>query len=285
MNGIVKELQRDILNKDCDIINSLRKAHIIASKLNLTEFDNWINFELNGYKDRNDVPSYRYVDGVLKAFNPYIGWIPTAISDYDFEKTITHHKVSESVSSIIKLIEQNKEICINFNGETQNLLDKMFGGYGFQYSVFIGKNQFSDIIEKIKNTLLEWTLDLEKNGIVGENLEFNEKEKEKAEKTQIIYNYYGNTFPNSKIESSMIITNGGNFYNDKFMNELKDTLKNEEIAQEDKSEIESQLQNIEGLLNANKKPTIIKSFLVGLKDFCISVGASVTAALIEKNIK
>ena len=37
MNGIVLELQQDLLSKDCDILNALRKAHIIATKLKLSE--------------------------------------------------------------------------------------------------------------------------------------------------------------------------------------------------------------------------------------------------------
>ena len=45
--------------KYSDIVSALRKAHIIASKLNLTEFDSWILSELNGYKcDEKEIPEY-----------------------------------------------------------------------------------------------------------------------------------------------------------------------------------------------------------------------------------
>ena len=50
MSSIVLELQKDLLDKDCDILQALRKAHVIAVKLHLTEFDTWIQNELNGYK-------------------------------------------------------------------------------------------------------------------------------------------------------------------------------------------------------------------------------------------
>ena len=46
MSSIVLELQKDLLDKDCDILQALRKAHVIAVKLHLNEFDAWIQNEL-----------------------------------------------------------------------------------------------------------------------------------------------------------------------------------------------------------------------------------------------
>ena len=57
MSSLVLDLQQEILKSDCDILNALRKAHLIASKLNLIEFDNWIKQELNGYSfDDETIP-------------------------------------------------------------------------------------------------------------------------------------------------------------------------------------------------------------------------------------
>ena len=35
MSSIVLELQQELLHQDCDIVNALRKAHLIAVKLDL----------------------------------------------------------------------------------------------------------------------------------------------------------------------------------------------------------------------------------------------------------
>ncbi len=37
-----------------------------------------------------------------------------------------------------------------------------------------------DIIEKVKNTVLEWTLKLEEEGVLGEGMRFSDKEKQNA---------------------------------------------------------------------------------------------------------
>ena len=70
MGSIVLELQQELLQWNCDIVNALRKAHLIATKLKLSEFDVWIQNELNGYTDRNDqIPEYRNVCGIVKLHN------------------------------------------------------------------------------------------------------------------------------------------------------------------------------------------------------------------------
>ena len=59
------------MDRDCDILQALRHAHVIAVKLGLDEFDKWIQYELNGYPKNDEVvPKYRFVTGTLKAKNP-----------------------------------------------------------------------------------------------------------------------------------------------------------------------------------------------------------------------
>lgn len=94
MSSIVLELQNEITTQNCDIVNILRRAHVIAIKLGLADFDKWITDELNGYSDQNAIPDYRKVRGVLKAFNPYNGWIPTLIQDADFERMICQKRLA-----------------------------------------------------------------------------------------------------------------------------------------------------------------------------------------------
>ena len=39
MANSVLELQKEVLSPNCDIVNVLRKAHLIAVKLKLSDFD------------------------------------------------------------------------------------------------------------------------------------------------------------------------------------------------------------------------------------------------------
>ncbi len=78
MEGIVLELEREALDENVSIEVLLRKAYLVARKLKLTDFEEWINNEQNGYEGEG--PEYRMIRGEYKALNPYRGWIPVVLS-------------------------------------------------------------------------------------------------------------------------------------------------------------------------------------------------------------
>lgn len=180
MNSLVLGLQNEITRSGCDVVNVLRKAHLISSKLDLAQFDQWTQYELNGYPGPGYCPEYRKVRGVLKALNPYRGWIPTVIQNDDFEKKICERKTVNSISEIISLGKSSDDgwLIYEFSGEQLEYLNSLFKPpVPMTYKLYIPSTSIADIEEKVKNTILDWTLKLEAEGIVGENMVFSEKEK------------------------------------------------------------------------------------------------------------
>ena len=59
MKGIVIELEKEALNEQASVESLLRKAYLVARKLKLEEFEEWINNEQNGYK--GNAPDYRMI--------------------------------------------------------------------------------------------------------------------------------------------------------------------------------------------------------------------------------
>ncbi len=292
MNGIVLELQQDLLSKDCDILNALRKAHIIATKLKLSEFDSWIQKELNGYKSENETPEYRRVKGTLKALNPYNGWIPVGIGNSTIEKSICQRKLCDSISAIIELCTNNDsdDMQLSIPGELVNLLNKNSNlSIDTQFTLVVGIHYIKEIIEHVKDCLLQWTLKLEESDIVGNDLTFTIREKENAQTIpQTINNYYGTTnviaAPTSNTQ--IAVGNNNNISFDygsgkSVVSEIKKSIENENISQENKDDAKELLVEIENKIKKKKKPNIIKAAFVALKDFLISVGAGLTVTLIE----
>src|SRR5690554_1620277 len=76
MNSLVLEIQNEIINNMVSITTILRKALILATKLELTDFEEWINYELRGYPTLDKLPKYRIVAGAMKAWNPFHGFLP-----------------------------------------------------------------------------------------------------------------------------------------------------------------------------------------------------------------
>ena len=275
MGSIVLELQNEIVSSNCDVVNVLRKAHLIASKLKLTDFDKWIQYELNGYPDQESCPEYRKIRGSLKAFNPYNGWIPTLIQDNEFEKMICERKLANSISEIISLCESSENGLISeFSGEHLALFNKMFDSpLPMRYALHIPTTAVKDIEEKVKNTILEWTLKLEAEGIVGENMTFSEKEKDCAINIpQTVNNYYGNTSVINSPSKDMIT-------------EVEKSISESDLSKDDMKTAVELLDDIKSKIEKEKKPDILKSALVGLKDFLINTGANVAAGLIQAKMQ
>lgn len=294
MAGIVIELQQEVLKQDCDIVNVLRRAHVIATKLQLTEFDSWITHELNGYPNQEVCPEYRKIKGVLKAFNPYQGWIPAMISDIEMETDVCERKMANSISEIVSLCQEENDLLSEFTGAQTEILNKIFRTtFPMKYALFIPRTSVMDIIEKVKNTILEWTLKLEEKGIIGDNMTFTEKEKNTAISIpQTINNYYGDTkIVNSSGDNMTVVAGDNNNVSfsyekaSKIIEEIEKSINNENLNQDDLETAKDILVDIRDKIDQKKKPSIIKVTLSGLKDFLIGAGANVAAALIQSKLK
>ena len=295
MSSIVLELQQAILCPSSDIMTLLRKAHVIAKKLQLNEFDKWILSELNGYSDYDSIPDYRLINGSVKAWNPYNGWIPVLLDNNEFEAILCNRKLGDSISKIIELENKSESTFhIQYNAEINKALGSLCDfPIPTQYALIASAHQLHAIIEQVINTVLEWTIRLENEGILGENMQFNQSEKESAKRIpQTVNNYYGNTnIINGNVDDSAVIAGDNNsvaFTYEKaaeVVSDIETSLKAESISADDQENAMEMLKEIKDKVSKQKKPSVIKAALVGLKDFLIGIGASATVALIQAKIQ
>ncbi|MEC5976048.1 abortive phage resistance protein [Klebsiella pneumoniae] len=194
-NSPVLELQALSSDPSVDIVATLMKAKMIAVKLGLPEITEWIELELNGYPTNNAAPDYRKGQGQLKALNPFNGWIPVDLGQIDFElqkkfKTFTIIESISSVQRIATLGEKKASLVVPV--EIAGMLGmgrkhipeiRWFFSIGFVHG----------LINSVRQRILDWALDLEQKGILGEGLRFSQKEKEAAPMTvHNITNIHGN---------------------------------------------------------------------------------------------
>lgn len=293
MSSIVLELQQELLQANCDIVNALRKAHLIAVKLSLDEFDLWIQKELSGYKKSDDsIPDYRMMKGVLKARNPRLGWIP-AVIEGPVGQALSVVPVYESLATLMDIAKQSQNGHFTFSYPpkiSMQICQQAGAPVYMEIALFISVCCITDAVEQVKNRLLEWTLTLEKKGILGEGMTFNAEEKKTARELPQQINYYGPVI-NGNVTGSQIITGDNNTVTfstsaaSEAIAEIRASLAQENISGEDMASAVELLDEISDKIDQNKKPGIIKSALIGLKDFALTVGANVTAALIAAKIQ
>lgn len=181
--SLVHQLQSEAIDDTASIISLLMKAKLVAAKLSLDDLTEWIEFELGGFPSRSQVPAYRRFQHLPEAFNPYVGWIPInfGAASQDLLNEFTTIYIQESISNIEKHVgESGKlEICM-----PEMLSGILYAGSNspenFKISWRFSANSLSGVLAAVRGRILTWSLDLEKQGILGEGVNFSFKEKEIA---------------------------------------------------------------------------------------------------------
>jgi len=192
--SIVIELQSETLSKDVSVSDLLRKALVVATKLDFEEFQKWINGELDGYGEKDEVPEYRFVNGSLIAWNPISGWIPVVIKNEAWAKKLSTYPSGSSIAELDNLLDRKgreDEVHMNISPSIRNMLceDSVLNTQ-IVFSIDIAA--VAGILDAVRNIVLKWTLNLEKEGVLGEGLTFSKEEKEVASRIpQNVNHFYG----------------------------------------------------------------------------------------------
>lgn len=290
MSSVVLDLQQEVLQPDCDILHALRMAHLIASKLKLQEFDAWLINELNGYTEENpeNIPGYRRINGQLKAWNPYHGWIPVIIHNSEIQSLLCTRPLGSSIGTILELYKKSDgSVAINYSGNIASAIDKICSPpFPTNYSLHVSAHVLKSIVDQVQNCLLEWTIRLENEGVLGEGMRFTREETGLAQNLpQTINNYFG-TVVNGDIQKSQVVSGDHNTVSfnyqqaEDLIQQIKEAIQNEQISDEDRETVDELITDAESKITKRKKPAIINAALSGLKDFLISAGANIASALL-----
>ncbi len=188
MPSLVEELQRDALNANAKVSDLLRKAKAIAVKLELPELEEWVEHEMNGYPE-GDVPEYRVIVGQVKGRNPFHGWQPVIFGSREIEEAYSKRRVYQRVAELENAVALSRggELTIPFTSHAIQLL-RDATGFDFDFTLMVNGSNVVGLLDAVRNTLLEWSLRLEKSGVKGEGMSFSDDERKKAHETQAVYN-------------------------------------------------------------------------------------------------
>jgi hypothetical protein len=195
--SLVLELQEMATERRHDVSDLLRKALVVASKLKLEDFRQWVNWELHGYDETcREVPEYRRLRATMNVWNPFHGLQPffmppeleDALCDIHFRapisnavSTLERQRSGGKTAPLFPLTSEQKDFLM------QNMRVPL------QPVRLVSESQLDTLIDAVRSTVLEWSLKLEDEGIVGEGMTFSPEERERAAaSTQIhIGNFQG----------------------------------------------------------------------------------------------
>jgi len=196
MNSLVLELQCEALDKKTDATSLLRKARVIARKLKITELDSWAASELNGYDGDNRAPDYRKHECEVKARNPYRGLIPI-IWPGDPPEWFNHCWSGQSIPEIESMLQREDNGAVFIVPFTDSMAAQLMravdGGMGTPPFRVVQRASLVGIVERVRTLILDWTLKLEEEGILGDGMTFSAPEIQSAQSHRdiIISNFQG----------------------------------------------------------------------------------------------
>lgn len=184
MTSLILKLQRLAADSSTSVAELLRKSRVVATKLDLEEFNQFLQHELHGYPPEIDVPRYRIVRGDIRAFNPYNGHhVPVRFGAAITDKLSTTHN-RQSVGQLEDVLRAGGDrIECPFSESTMESIREMLGPADREWlhpTRHLASTQVSGILDAVRNTVLDWSLQLEKEGILGDGHTFSDEERERA---------------------------------------------------------------------------------------------------------
>lgn len=211
---LVLQLQAGALDRSVRVSDLLTRAKIVAHKLNTAEALTWITRELNGYTDvsANDLPTYRKLHGQPEFLNPYSSWLPIIFDDEELYSICSSAFIFQSIGTLEQLVKDGaaSALHVRHTAKVTSFLIKRLG-LDTQTVVSLPKALVWEIVDKVRDLVVDWTLDLERAGVRGEGMTFTMNEKNTA--TSVTNNYFaqnigvaGNVSDRSSIRNRQVAT-------------------------------------------------------------------------------
>lgn len=187
MAGLVSQLQAAALDPGVSVSDLLRRAAAVSSKLGARHIDDWITSERNGYAREAELPNYRMLRGELQVRNPYRGLQPLFGVPPDVLERLQTAPVIQRVSEIEHIATQPKGGTLSFPLPARTV-EKLMNAMEIPLEpiLVIQHASMIGILEGVRDAILDWALELESSGVVGDGLAFSTAEKAVAQ--QVTYN-------------------------------------------------------------------------------------------------
>jgi len=277
MPALVLELVQMATNPAISPTMLLRNALVVARRLDAPELIGWINAELNGYGAEIELPSYRKIQGQLKAQNPYNGDIPLFM-DSKWAAALKVVNVNQGIPELIQLSDSSKSPCQYFPPEIEKeLMDGM--DLPMRPFVSISYVQIHAIVEKVQSRILEWALDLESKGVLGEGLTFSLQEKQTVQSQH----YHFGDVSSSQIQISSPHGSQTQSHGDAsallaLIAVLQDTIASQSIPKELSAELQAEIDTLKAQSTSPKpKWRVIRETVLSIKSILENAAGGIAA--------
>jgi AbiTii-like protein len=124
---LILQIQAAALDSTASVTDALRKAKVACVKLELKEFEEWIDLELSGYinKTVNEMPQYRMIRGMPEYWNPFHGWQTISVvasNEQKFFSTATINMTVPSIEDSVRGAKHDATFSFFYSAEVETAL-------------------------------------------------------------------------------------------------------------------------------------------------------------------
>lgn len=157
--SLVNELLSKALDDNCPVLNLVNHAYVVAKKLKVQGFANWLSFEMKGYEYEYETPSYRKCIVEVSALDRN-RWVPIVFEQEEDARNLSEVFMNLPIATLSSWVnEGNAKIKLPFIPEYQKDLMIQLDIHQ-QISRFISVHQVKQIIDDVKTGIIEWALRL-----------------------------------------------------------------------------------------------------------------------------
>lgn len=191
------QIIKDLANGKCDLGTALKRTKVLLKLLGNEEVLQWINCEIEGYKNEDTIPEYRsfmgvfvgtYMIGTMGYHENYRNVsIPMGKMPEKKRELILTAQVNQGISTLEQMLKDpngrfSKPIPADIYRAIEKYIDDPFFSI-ISGNVLVDKMQVMNIIPRVENTLLDMLLLLEKEfGNLDElDIDVDSKDEEQLE--------------------------------------------------------------------------------------------------------
>jgi hypothetical protein len=193
VSGLVEQLQLDAMDPSVPVSTLLRKVKVAAVKLGLDDALTWVENELGGYK--SDLPDYRLGRGQTVGWNPYHGWQPIHFADPKTADVVGSLNFFEPIASYEALLDNGEgPFQLPLPNQAVAALNETFQFDVPRVSNNVPRGVIVQIVQHVRDMVLNWALELARAGVTGEGLGFTPAERQRATGAHITIGTFHGSF-------------------------------------------------------------------------------------------
>lgn len=170
--NLLRDIQLAAIDGASDLETLLRKCRVLASRLKLDDFQNWVQWELDGYPQGVNLPDYRKFD--CQCYGHFSGPfgsglrnapIPDSCIPADVRDVLTRVEMRHGVASLKDLVEECEDGNLHYQWPAD--ANPLFGRQIYERMVLVSgwslipKNSVVGILSTVRNRILNFALEIE----------------------------------------------------------------------------------------------------------------------------